>query len=251
MENVENMEAQDERKKRPSRILRGIALTLMSITVLLTIIGASGTVCLAFGAENYEGYEALVPFKWLYQIFVYVKFGIGFWGIYVIFTLFKGREKAYRNALIVLIVGVLVAAAQMTTSHLLKGSTMPVDVRFYVTLFTLLIFLLIKHPAIWSKVDFTWSRKGESKKVVAGVSMLLSGIITVTTPIWAVSSHITPEGYNLVNVLAVPLFYGGASLIVLGIGTLILASAELSNRASGVLQKEKVGDEVKAIDPIS
>ncbi len=234
------MEAQEEKKKRPSRILRGIALTLMTITVLLTIIGASGTVCLAFGAENYEGYEALVPFKLLYQLFVYIKFAIGFWGIYVIFTLFKGREKAYRNALIVLIVGVLVAAAQMTTSHLLKGSTMPVDVRFYVTLFTLTIFLLIKHPTIWSKVDFSWSRKGESKKAVAGVSMLLSGIITVTTPIWAVSSHITPEGYNLVNVLAVPLLYGGASLIVLGIGTIILAS--------GVFQKEEVGNEIKAID---
>lgn len=237
MENGEIMEAHDEKKKRPSRILRGIALTLMTITLLLTIIGASGTVCLAFGAENYKGYEALIPFKWLYQIFVYIKFAIGFWGIYVIYTLFKGREKAYRNALIILIVGVLVAATQMTTSHLLKGSTMPVDVRFYLTLFTLIIFLLIKHPAIWSKVDFTWSRKGESKKTVAGVSMLLSGIITVTTPIWAVSSHITPDGYNLVNVLAVPLLYGGASLIVLGIGTLILAS--------GVFQQEKVWDEVR------
>ena len=231
------MEAQDEKKKRPSRILRGIVLTLMSITVLLTIIGASGTVCLAFGAENYEGFEALIPFKWLYQIFVYIKFAIGFWGIYVIFTLFKGREKGYRNALIVLVVGVLVAAAQMTTSHLLKGSTMPVDVRFYVTLFTLIIFLLIKHPVIWSKIDFSWKRDGGSKKTVAGVSMLLSGIIIVTTPIWAVASHITPEGYNLVKVLAVPLLYGGASLIVLGTGTLIWTS--------GVLQKEKVGDEAK------
>ena len=232
------METQDEMKKRPSRILRGIALVLMSLTVLMTIIGASGTYCIAFNAENFESVKILVPYKWLYKIFVFVKFGIGFWGIYVIFTLFKGREKAYRNALIVLIVGVLVAAAQMTTSHLLKGSTMPVDVRFYLTLFTLIIFLLIKHPAIWSKVDFTWSRKGESKKTVAGVSMLLSGIVTITTPIWAVSSHITPEGYNLVNVLEVPLRYGGASLIVLGIGTLLLAS--------GVLQKEKVGDEVKS-----
>ena len=62
------MVVNEEKNKRSSKSLRGIALTLMSITVLLTILGASGTVCIAIGAENYKGMEAIVPYKWLYQI---------------------------------------------------------------------------------------------------------------------------------------------------------------------------------------
>ncbi len=208
------------RSYRPSRILRGIALTLMIITVLLTIIGAVGTVCIAIGAENYKGMEALVPYKWLYKIFVLIKFVIGFWGLHVIYTLFKGREKAYRNSLIVLIIGLLVAAAQMTTSHFLRGKTLPVDIRFYVTLITLIIFLIIRIPSIWKKVDFTWSKKNGSKLTIAGIAMILSGFVTLTTPFWASASHITPDGYNLVNEIAAPLFYGGLSFIILG--TIIL-----------------------------
>ena len=237
------MTTEGKGNNRPSRILRGIALTLMIITVLLTIIGAVGTVCLAVGAENYKGFEALVPYKWLYQTFVFIKFAVGFWGFHVIYTLFKGREKAYRNALIVLTIGLLVAVAQMTTSHFLKGSTMPVDVRFYVTLVTLVIFLIIGHPSIWPKVDFTWSRKGGEKTTVAGTAMLLSGIITVTTPIWAVASHITPDGYNLVNELAFPLFYGGLSLIIFGIAALLYAS--------GIFHKKEVLSEVDSISQVS
>lgn len=219
-------------QNRPSRILRGIALTLMILTVLLTIIGAIGTVCIAMSAENYESLKMLAPYKWLYKIFVLIKFAVSFWGFHVIYTLFKGREKAYRNSLIVLSIGLLVASAQMITSHLLKGSTMPVDVRFYVTLITLAIFLIIGHPSIWPKVDFTWSRKGGEKTIVAGTSMLLSGIITVTTPIWASASHITPDGYNLVNQLAFPLFYGGLSLVILGVTVLLYIS--------GIFNKKKV-----------
>ena len=217
------------KKNRPSRILRGIALTLMIITVLLTIIGAVGTVCIAIGAENYKGMEALVPYKWLYKIFVIIKFIVGIWGIHVIHTPFKGREKAYRNSLIVLIIGLLVAAAQMTTSHFIRGKTMPVDMRFYVTLVTLIVFLIIRIPSIWPKVDFTWSKENGSKSTVAGTAMIISGIITVTTPIWASSSHITPDGYNLVNEIAGPLLYGGISFIILGI-TVLLYSFRISYR---------------------
>jgi len=223
------MKTLDENKNRPSRILRGIALTLMSITVLLTIIGAVGTVCIALGAENYDSLKVLAPYKWLYKIFVLVKFAAGFWGLHVIFTLFKGKEKAYRNAVIILTIGLLVAAAQMITSQILRGSTMPVDVRFYVTLTTLIVFIIIRIPPIWPMVDFTWSKKDGSKITVVGTAMLISGIITVTTPVWASSAHITPTGYNLVNVLKEPLLYGGISLTLLGMGTIIY-SVRLFNK---------------------
>lgn len=236
------MTIENKRQNRPSRILRGIALTLMIITVLLTIIGAVGTVCIAMGAENYESLKMLAPYKWLYKIFVLIKFAVGFWGFHVIYTLFKGREKAYKNSLIVLSIGLLVAAAQMTTSHFLKGSTMPVDIRFYVTLITLFVFLIIGHPSIWPKVDFTWSRKVGEKTIVAGTAMLLYGIITVTTPIWAAASHITPDGYNLVNELAIPLLYSGLSLIIFGIATLLYTS--------GMFDKKKVLSEADSISQV-
>jgi len=232
------MTTTDENNNRPSKILRGIALTLMSTTVLFTIIGGAGTVCIAIGAENYDNLKMLVPYKWLYQIFVVIKFTIGFWGLHVVYTLFKGREKAYRNAMIVLSIGLLVAIAQMITSQILRGKTLPVDIRFYITLVTILVFLIIRIPYIWSKVDLTWSKKGGSKKIVAGTSLLLSGIITITTPIWAANSHITADGYNLVNVLSVPLLYGGLSLIALGFGSLLYESI--------ALYKQKTTDRIKA-----
>jgi len=221
------LELLNENNIRPSKILRGIALTLFSITVLFTIIGGAGTVCIAVGAENYENLKMLAPYKWLYQIFVVVKFAIGFWGLHIIYTLFKGRKKAYRNALIILIIGLLVASAQMITSEILRGKTMPVDIRFYITLITLIFFLIVKHPSIWARVDFTLFRKDKSKVTVAGSTMLIAGLITITTPIWASSSHITSTGFNLVNVLAVPLFYSGIALFLFGVSTLVYSARKV------------------------
>lgn len=221
------MKTATENKTPPSRILKGIAISLFSITVLFTIIGAAGTVCIAVGAENYESLKMLTPYKWLYQIFVVTKFAAGFWGLHVVYTLFKGREKAYRNSIIVLVIGLLVASAQMVTSKILRGSTMPVDIRFYITLVTLIFFILLKLPFIWARVDFTLFKKDKSKVTVAGITMLIAGMITIATPIWASSSHITTTGFNLVNVLAVPLFYSGVALILLGVSTLVYSAKKV------------------------
>ena len=43
----------DENRRRPSKILRGIAVTLMGITVAITLLAGVGTTCVAIGAENY------------------------------------------------------------------------------------------------------------------------------------------------------------------------------------------------------
>jgi hypothetical protein len=220
------------------KVLRGFAIALFGITILLTIIGGAGTVCLAFNAENFEGFEALVPYKWLYQIFVYIKFIIGFIGIYTTYALIKGRKTSYRNAVILLISGVLVAAAQMITSHIVRGKTLPVDMRFYVTLFTLIIFLIIRTKSIWSKIDFFKEKSVSSQSTIISSAMVVMGIITLTTPIWAQSSHITPSGENLVNVLAIPLMFVGTSLIVGGIAILFYSIKKMK-QFSGELNFEK------------
>ena len=45
---------------RPSKVLRGVAITPMGITVAFTLLGGAGTTCVAFGAEKYESMAALV-----------------------------------------------------------------------------------------------------------------------------------------------------------------------------------------------
>ena len=220
------------------KVLRGFAIALFGITILLTIIGGAGTVCLAFNAEKFQGFEALIPYKWLYQIFVYIKFIIGFLGIYVTYTLIKGRKTSYRNAIILLISGFLVAAAQMITSHILRGKTLPVDIRFYVTLFTLIIFLIIRIKSIWSKIDFSKEQSISSQSTIISSAMLVMGIITLTTPMWAQSSHITPSGENLVNVLAIPLMLVGTSLIV-GSIAMLFYNIKKMKQFSGELNFEK------------
>ena len=202
------------------KVLRGFAITLFGITILLTIIGGAGTVCLAFNAESYKGFEALIPYKWLYQIFVYIKFGIGIAGIYTIYSLVKGKKTSYRNSVILLIAGVLVAAAQMTTSQILRGNTLPVDIRFYFTLFTLIVFSIIRINPIWEKIDFFKSKSVSFQSSIISSTLLVMGIITLTTPIWAQNSHITPSGENLINVLSIPLMILGTSFIVGSIATI-------------------------------
>ena len=53
----------DQNRRGPSKILRGIAVTLMGIAVAITLLAGVGTTCVAIGAENYESMAALVPYK--------------------------------------------------------------------------------------------------------------------------------------------------------------------------------------------
>ena len=59
-----------DRPKTPqgAKALRGVAITLMGLTLVFTLLGGVGTTCVALGAEKYDSMALLVPYKPLYQV---------------------------------------------------------------------------------------------------------------------------------------------------------------------------------------
>ena len=98
------------------------------------------------------------------------------------------------------------------------------------------MLLVLRLPPIWQGVDFTlpWRRSG-GKSAAAGMAATVVGVILMSTPMWAAPNHVV-DGFNYVNVLAVPLMLGGGSLLLGGLSLLALAGAGLSAReAAGSL----------------
>lgn len=216
----------------PSAILRGIAVTLMGLTVLFTLLAGAGTTCVAFGAEKYGSMVSLVPYKPLYQVLVVISLAVGVWGIPVTIALVRGGVTAYRNALLVLLIGALSAGIQMGVSQSVRGSSAPVNVRFYLTAFTLVVFLVLRLPPLWERVDFSQPMRGAGQAAAAaGTALLVCGLITLATPIWAGPTHMSPAGSNWVNALQASLMVSGWAMMLAGIILPLIALSQPRERA--------------------
>jgi hypothetical protein len=139
---------------------------------------------------------------------------------------------AYRNALLNLMAGALSAGAQMVVSQSVRGSSAPVNMRFYFTAFTLLFFLLLRLPGVRERVDFSQPAKSSGSAPV-GAAFIVCGIVTLTTPVWAGFSHVSSSGENWVEVLGAPLRIGGWAMA--GVGAMCLLAAVVSSK-----KREKV-----------
>ena len=215
--------------------LKILAIVAMGLTSLFTLLGGLGTACIAWNADMYGGrFAVFVPTMLLYQVFVYICLLVGMAGAVVTYALLRGDKWAYKGALITLLIGLIVALVQMFHSSWLREvaftDTMPTSMRFYVTALTLILFLILKLPGIRNRfdVDFTtpWRGKG-SKSAGGGLTASIAGIATIICSIWAGGSHML-EGYNLVNVLKVPLMVGGGLMILAGVVLLIPVLFEAS-----------------------
>lgn len=204
------------------KFLRTTAIILMGITAAHTLLGASGSVCISWFPEQYESLVNVVPYKGIYQIATSFTFVSAFIGIWSVVGLVRGKSKAYTLAVSALILSIVTALTKMYYSNMLRGSTMPTDIRLYLSIFTLLYFLMLRLPGIKDKVELTKSGKNNSSGTGAGtgVAMVLAGIAFLTTHLWAGPSHMM-NGRNLVLVLDAPLTYGGIALIVGGIAFLL------------------------------
>ena len=58
-----------------SKFLRFIGILLLSISALFNIAGGAGTTCVALNPMEYEGYEAIANFQWLYILYIIVIVG--------------------------------------------------------------------------------------------------------------------------------------------------------------------------------
>jgi hypothetical protein len=215
------------------KVLRVLAIVGMALTSAFTLLGGVGTACLAWNADKYgKAFAAFVPQMPVFQIFVYLSVLVGMAGVVAAYALLRGDKWAYWGSVVILVVGVVIAAIQMYDSSILRKvsffDTAPTSMRFFITLLTLVLFLILRLPRFRKLVDFSAPWKGQgSRPAAGGLAAVTVGVVILTTPVWAGASHML-DGYNLVNVLQVPLMVMGTLLLLLGIGLLVKATLGVS-----------------------
>ena len=171
-----------------SKIMRFLGILLMSLTAAFTILGGAGTSCAALLPTKWDSMAPLAPYQWLYILYVIITIAIGVLGIRAVVKLVKGHKDSYKATLIALVAGVLIGGLHMYTSRMLRGSSMPVDAVVYMTVLTLVVFLLFRIPAIWKGVDYSKAPRKE-KKTAAGVSSIMAGVFCLTIQYFMAGTH--------------------------------------------------------------
>lgn len=179
------------------KTLRFIGILLMGITALFTLASGVGTTCVALNPTGFGGsMAAIAPFQWLYVLFVVVTTAIGILAARAVVLLAKSRPDSYRNAVLALALGIAVGAVHMLVSRSLRGSSMPVDGVVYTTVLTLAVFLLFRIPKLWQGVGYTTGAESDKTgKMAAAITLLVTGILTLTVHYWAGPTH-TWDGTN-------------------------------------------------------
>ena len=202
-----------------AKFLRFIGIVLMALTGGFTFLGGVGTFCAAVFPQKYESMAGLIPFQWLYILFMLGTITIGIWGIWATVKLIKGTTDSYWMSLYALITGVLVGGFHIYMSRMLRGKSMPVDAVVYTTVLTLVIFLLFKIPAIWKGVDFAKAKSGDNKKA-GGAAAILVGLFTLTVQYTMGSTH-TWGGVNYADAFNISMTVIGMGFLVLGAGLFV------------------------------
>ncbi len=207
-------------KDNLGKIIAIVAIVFMGMTAAMNILGGIGTVCAAFLTKQFPPMWSLLDYQWLYQIIMIVTIGLGLVGAWVTIKLIRGGNKVYRNAVIVLAAGTLVAAVQFIASLALRGKAVPANMKFYINAITLLLFLLLRLPGVRERVDFSRWEDESGPTIASGLTAILTGMMTLTTGYWVGASHIY-EGFNWVNVLRGPMVGSGLALIAMGIYSVV------------------------------
>lgn len=207
-------------KKDLTGTVRGILVVFMGLTAVFTLLGGVGTVCVAWFAENWRPFAVLADYKHIYQAATVITLIAGLSGFIATFALLRGEKWAWNASLVTLLVGLGTAATKMYYSNMLRGSTSPTNFRCYVTVLTLLIFLIVRLPAIWRRIDLSKApERFGSWATPTGITLFVGGLVTITTPWWAAGIHVV-DGVNLVNVILTELLVGGGLAIAVGAGLL-------------------------------
>ena len=206
------------------KILRTLAIILFAFATFFNLMGGIGTSCVALNPTRWSPAMAkLAPYQWLYILLMLGATAVSVWGIVVTIGLARGRRQAYRDALIVLALSAVLAGVQTYASIALRGKGAPQNIRFYITTFTLVAFLLLRLPPIWKLIG-GFQRGGGDAVTTEGLAAFVGGVVLLTTPLWAGPTHLGPDGAQWVNVLRTPLLWGGA-LLAFGGAAVVWASA--------------------------
>ena len=202
-----------------AKFLRFIGIVLMALTGGFTVLGGIGTFCAAIFPQKYDSMKGLIPFQWLYILFMLGTIAIGIWGVWATIKLIKGTKDSYWTSLYALIAGVVVGGFHIYMSRMLRGKSMPVDAVVYTTIFTLAIFLLFKIPGIWQGVNFAKANMNDNKPA-GGAAAILTGLFTLTIQYTMASTH-TWGGVNYADAFNTSMTVIGSGLLLLGAGIFI------------------------------
>ena len=213
---------------RTGKVLRTLGIIFFGLATLMNLLGGIGTSCAAFFTKQYPPYWALIKedMQWLYQGLVITTVILGIVGIWVTVQLVKGKKTAFRNALVVLVFGTILAGIQYYYSMQLFGKAAPANVKFFSNAFTLILFLVYLIPGIRERVNFSNNGGSTDKDTAGGLAAIVVGIILLTTPIWAGPSH-TYLGENWVNLLQTPLYICGILITGGGIALLMRVAIDI------------------------
>lgn len=223
------------------RILRTVAIVLLALTAAMNILGGIGTTCAAFGfTRAYRiAFHELQDYKWLYQMLVVTTILIGLAGIWATVSLARCKRNAFRNALIVLVIGTLLAAVQYIASQILRGDAVPANVKFFINALTLVVFLLIRVPSIWQHMDFSAPEDRIDGSAASGFAAIVAGVVVLSVGSWAGPSH-TYFGQNWVLVLERPLQLAGSLLVFGGVTLLVFSISTAVRQALAQRPAEQV-----------
>lgn len=206
--------------------MRIAGIVLMSLTALFTLMGGAGTTCVALDPTGYEGrFAGIAPYQWLYLLFVVVTLAIGAMGVRAVVLLIRGMKNAYRYSLIALASGAAIGVIHVAASRILRGGSMPVDIVFYTTILTLIVFLLFRIPRIWQGVNFEKPEPGDKTGGhAAGVPLAACGALALTIQFLMAPTH-TISGVNYADAWHVSMSVLGLALIAGGAGSLLHGAA--------------------------
>ena len=212
------------------KTLRIIAIIFMGLTAAMNIVSGIGTSCAAFLTKDYPPFwDILVAeLQWLWQSFVFVTLLIGLAGIWSVVQLVRCKPKAYRNAMILLVLGTIVNGIHVYYSQIILGSVIPVVMTLLTNVITLVLFIIFGTPGLRDQIMFDGEGDPISGATASGLTAILVGIILLSTSSWAGPSHTFADGVNLVNVLRVPLLAGGSILTIGGLATLLWTALDIT-----------------------
>jgi len=212
-----------------ARILWIVAVVAMALTAAMMIIGGIGTVCAAFLTESFPPLLPVLDYQWFYQRMVFIGIAIGIAGMSATFGLFRGGAYAYRSALIVLIAGTVQHELRLHASMEWRGKIAPVNVVFYMNLFTLILFLILGLPSNRNRVSFSRPRGKAEAAAAGGMASLIVGLMLFTVPWWVGDTH-TFEGNDWTAVLQPGLSIFSLALAAGGLGVFVKAVLEVVRR---------------------
>lgn len=199
------------------KFLRFVGIILMGLTAAFTVLGGVGTTCVALAAEKYPSMVGIVPYKWLYVIFVITTAAIGVMMARATVLLVRCRSNAYRYSVISLVLGILIGVIHMAVSRNLRGSSMPVDAVTYTAVLTLVIFLFFRIPGVWEKVDFNKAKASDNQKE-GGVAAIVSGLLALSIQFWMAPTHTFNGSINYGDAFHLSMTIIGWSLVLIGCG---------------------------------